>query len=130
MNGRRSVMEHSFAKIPDAKISRSMFNRSHGYKTAFDSGYLVPVFVDEALPGDTFNLSMHAFTRLATPIVPVMDNLFLDTFFFFVPYRLVWTNFKKFMGEQINPADSISYLLPTMASPNGGYTVGSLHGLS
>jgi hypothetical protein len=128
-NGKRSVMKsgHSFASVPSVNLRRSQFNRSHGYKTAFDSGYLVPVFCDEVLPGDTFNLRMHAFTRLSTPIVPVMDNLFLDTFFFFVPNRLVWTNFQKFMGEQDNPADSISYLVPTMTSPAAGYTVGSLH---
>ena len=126
-NGKRSVMVHDFAKIPQANIARSQFNRSHGYKTAFDSGYLVPVFMDEALPGDTFNLRMHAFARMATPIVPVMDNLFLETFFFAVPVRLIWSNFKKFMGEQANPSDSISYLVPTSTSPASGYTIGSLH---
>lgn len=126
-NGRRSVMTHSFAQIPNVNIRRSQFDRSHGYKTAFDSGWLVPVFVDEVLPGDTFNCRMHAFARLSTPIVPVMDNLFLDSFFFFVPLRLIWTNFKKFMGEQANPGDSISYLVPTMTSPANGYAVGSLH---
>lgn len=125
-NGKNSVMAHSFANIPDARVPRSSFNRSHGYKTAFDSGYLVPIFVDEALPGDTFNLKMHAFTRMSTPIVPVMDNLFLDTFFFAVPIRLVWSNFKKFMGEQATPASSISYVVPTIQSPASGWTVGSL----
>ena len=125
-NGKRSVMQHSFAQIPDARVPRSQFNRSHGYKTAFDSGYLVPIFVDEALPGDTFNLRMHAFTRMSTPIVPVMDNLYLDTFFFAVPLRLIWSNFKKFMGEQANPTDSISYLVPTITSPANGWAVGSL----
>lgn len=125
-NGRNSVMTHSFANIPDVSVPRSSFNRSHGYKTAFDSGYLVPIFVDEALPGDTFNLRMHAFTRMSTPIVPVMDNLYLETFFFAVPIRLIWSNFKKFMGEQANPADSISYLVPTITSPASGWTVGSL----
>lgn len=125
-NGKNSVMMHSFAQIPDARIPRSQFNRSHGYKTAFDSGYLVPVFVDEALPGDTFNLRMHAFTRMSTPIVPVIDNLYLETFFFAVPLRLVWSNFKKFMGEQATPSSSISYLVPTITSPASGWTVGSL----
>lgn len=125
-NGKNSVMAHSFANIPDARVPRSSFNRSHGYKTAFDSGYLVPIFVDEALPGDTFNLKMHAFTRMSTPIVPVMDNLFLDTFFFAVPIRLVWSNFKKLMGEQATPASSISYVVPTIQSPASGWTVGSL----
>jgi len=125
-NGKNSVMMHSFANIPNVSVPRSQFNRSHGVKTAFNSGYLVPIFVDEALPGDTFNLKMHAFTRLSTPIVPVMDNLFLETFFFFVPNRLIWSNFKKFMGEQATPSSSISYLVPTITSPANGWTVGSL----
>ena len=78
----QSVMSHKFSTIPQAEISRSSFDRSHGLKTTFDSGYLVPVFLDEALPGDTFNLSMNVFARLSTPIRPFMDNLFLDSFFF------------------------------------------------
>lgn len=121
-----SVMKHNFSTVPKAEIQRSSFDRSHGYKTTFDSGYLVPIFVDEVLPGDTFNVRMSSFARLQTPLKPVMDNMYLDTFFFFVPNRLVWTNFVKFMGEQANPADSISYLVPTMTSPAGGPTVGSL----
>ena len=125
-NGNRSVMVHEFSRVPGPNIARSQFNRSHGHKTAFDSGYLVPIYVDEALPGDTFNLRMHAFARMATPIVPVMDNMFLETFFFAVPIRLIWSNFKKFMGEQANPADSISYLVPTVVSRNNGYAVGSV----
>ena len=118
---------HSFAQVPRVDIPRSTFDRSHGYKTAFSSGYLIPVFVDEVLPGDTMNLRMSSFARLATPIVPFMNNLYLDSFFFFVPYRLLWTNFKKFMGEQANPGDSTSYLMPTVTSPAGGYAVGSLY---
>ena len=85
-----SVMTHSFSKVPQAEIPRSSFDRSHGHKTTFDAGYLIPVFVDEALPGDTFNLDMAAFGRLATPIFPFMDNLFIDSFFFAVPIRLIW----------------------------------------
>lgn len=114
-------MSHNFSQIPRADIQRSSFNRSHGYKTAFNSGYLVPVYVDEVLPGDTFNLSMTSVTRLATPIVPIMDNLFLDTFFFFVATRLVWENWEKFNGEQENPGDSTDYLVPTVKAPAGGF---------
>jgi hypothetical protein len=85
------------------------------------------VFVDEALPGDTFNLNMTAFTRLATPIHPFMDNMFMDSFFFAVPIRLIWDNWVKFNGEQKNPEDSTDYLVPTMAAPaDGGYSNGSL----
>ena len=96
----KSVMPHTFSNVPNVEIPRSSFNRSHGYKTTFDAGWLVPVFVDEALPGDTFNLNMTAFARLATPIFPIMDNLMMDTFFFAVPMRLIWDNWQKFNGEQ------------------------------
>lgn len=109
--------QHNFAIVPRADIPRSTFNRSHGYKTTFDAGYLVPVFVDEMLPGDTFNMKMSAFARLATPLVPFMDNMYLDVFFFAVPNRLLWTNWKKFNGEQANPGDSTDYLLPQVTSP-------------
>jgi len=121
-----SVMKHNFATVPQAQIPRSSFDRSHGYKTAFNTGYLVPVFLDEVLPGDTFNLRMSSFARLSTPLKPLMDNMYLDSFFFFVPNRLVWTNFQKFMGQQDNPGDSTSYLVPTVTSPAGGPAVGSL----
>lgn len=123
----KSTMTHQFSQVPKAEIQRSSFDRSHGYKTTFNSGYLVPVFVDEALPGDTFNLRQTFFARLATPITPFMDNLFLDTFYFAVPMRLVWNNFQKFMGEQVDPDDSTDYIIPTMTSPVNGYEVGSLH---
>jgi hypothetical protein len=121
-----SVMSHRFSNVPRADIPRSTFDRSHGVKTAFDSGYLVPIYVDEALPGDTFTLRTSTFARLSTPIAPFLDNLFMDIFYFAVPVRLVWANFKKFMGEQANPGDSTSYLVPTMQSPASGDTVGSL----
>lgn len=126
MHRNKSVDVHQFAMVPKADIPRSQFKREFTHKTTFDAGYLVPVYVDEVLPGDTFNLKMTAFARLATPIYPVMDNLYLDSFFFFVPNRLVWSNWKKFMGEQLNPGDSISYVIPTTSSPTGGYAVGSL----
>lgn len=101
-----------FANIPSVSIKRSVFDRSFGYKTTFNSGFLIPFFVDEVLPGDTFNLKESLFCRLNTPVVPFMDNVFIDTHFFFVPTRLVWSNFQKFMGEQENPGDSTDYLVP------------------
>ncbi|QCQ84578.1 major capsid protein [Blackfly microvirus SF02] len=122
----RSVMVHQFSQVPKAEIPRSKFDRSHGLKTTFDAGYLVPIFVDEALPGDTFSCNLTCFGRLATPLHPVMDNMFVDHFFFAVPYRLVWNNFVKFMGEQANPSDSTSFILPTMTAPAGGYGEQSL----
>jgi hypothetical protein len=122
----QSVDLHQFAMVPKADIPRSSFNIQKTHKTTFDAGYLVPIYVDEVLPGDTFNLSMTAFTRLATPLYPTMDNLYLDSFFFFVPNRLIWNNWQKFMGQQDNPNDSISYVVPQQVSPTGGYAVGSL----
>lgn len=121
----RSVMQHQFARVPHADIPRSTFNRSHGYKTTFDAGYLVPIFVDEALPGDTFHLRLTSFARLATPLHPFMDNMFMEFFFFFVPNRLIWDNFQRFMGEQPNPGDSTSFLVPQVAV-NPAYAIGSL----
>jgi hypothetical protein len=121
-----TVMAHDFSKVPKADIPRSSFNRSHGYKTTMDAGYLVPVFVDEALPGDTFNLDMSGFGRLATPINPIMDNMYLDTFFFAVPVRLIWDNWQKFHGEQVDPGDSTDYTVPVVTTPEAGYAVGSL----
>ena len=124
---RRSLHSHSFANIPSVSIPRSVFDRSHSTKTTFDAGYLIPIFVDEAVPGDTFSLRMAAFGRLATPLHPFMDQLYLSSFFFAVPVRLIWDNFKKFHGEQTDPGDSISYLVPTMDAPAGaGHVVGSL----
>lgn len=118
---------HTFSRAPQANIPRSKFNRSHGVKTTFDEGYLVPVFCDEALPGDTFNLKMHAFARLSTPIYPLMDNLYLETFFFSVPMRIVWDNWEKFNGYQVNPGDSTVFTIPTIAMTAGtGATEGTL----
>jgi hypothetical protein len=122
----KSVMKHQFSQVPKAEIQRSAFDRSHGFKTTFNSGYLIPFFVDEALPGDTFNLHATYFARLATPLTPFMDNLFLDTFFFAVPNRLVWDNWKKFNGEQIDPGDSTDFLVPQIVSGVGGFANGSL----
>lgn len=118
---------HTFAQVPKAEIQRSSFDRSHGVKSTFDAGWLVPVFVDEVLPGDTFNMRATFFARLSTPLKPFMDNLYLDSFFFFVPNRLLWANWKKFNGEQINPGDSTSYVIPTITSPAGGYANLSLY---
>lgn len=127
MHRNQSANAHQFSMIPRAEIPRSKFNAQKTLKTAFDAGNLVPIYVDEVLPGDSFNCRMTAFTRLATPLFPVMDNMYLDTFFFFVPNRLVWSNWQRFMGERDpNPDSSIDYTIPTMTSPTGGYAVNSL----
>ena len=126
MHRNQSVSLHQFTTIPKADIPRSKFDCQSTHKTTFDAGQLIPVYVDEVLPGDTFNLNMTAFARLATPLYPIMDNMVMDSFFFFVPNRLIWSNWQKFMGQQANPADSISYVIPQQVSPTGGYAIGSL----
>ncbi len=122
----KSVMKHQFSEVPHADIQRSSFDRSHGFKTTFDAGKLIPILVDEVLPGDTINLNMTGFARMATPIFPIVDNAFMETHFFAVPVRLLWDNWKKFNGEQTNPGDSIDYTIPTMTSPGTGYDNESL----
>lgn len=117
----QSHMTHNFSQIPRADIPRSSFDRSQGYKTTFDVDYLIPVFIDEVLPGDTFNLKMHAFGRLATPLKPFMDNMFLDSFFFYCPNRLLQDNWQKLNGQQENPGDSTDYLTSQILSPVGGF---------
>jgi len=121
-------MSHQFSQVPKAEIPRSQFNRSHGLKTTFDSGLLIPIFVDEALPGDTFSLNSNFFGRLSTPIFPFMDNMFLESFFFAVPYRLVWDNWQKFNGEQTDPDDSTDYVIPKITSDGAtSYFEGSIY---
>jgi len=125
MSKLKSVMSHQFSQIPQATIPRSRFNRSHGHKTTFDAGKLIPFYVDEALPGDTFSLKAALFARMATPIVPLMDNLRLETFFFAVPIRLLWDNWQRFNGEQVDPDDPTDFLVPQISSDTG-FTVDSL----
>lgn len=116
----RSVMEHQFSEVPRANIPRSSFDRSHGYKTSFDAGQLIPILVDEALPGDTFSVNMTGFARLASPLeYPIMDNMFLETFFFAIPMRILWLNFDKFNGAQDDPGDSTDYIVPTVTFATG-----------
>ncbi len=111
-----STLSKDFSRVPKVDIQRSVFNRDHGLKTTFDAGNLIPIFYDEALPGDTFQMDANGFGRLATPINPFMDNLYIETFFFAVPYRLIWDNWEKFCGEQTNPGDSTDYLVPTVTT--------------
>ena len=123
----KSVMKHLFSQIPRAEIQRSVFDRSHGWKSTFDSGYLVPFLVDEVLPGDSYKVKFNFLARLSTPIVPTMDNLFLDTFYFFVPYRLLWKHWEQFNGQQDYPGASTDYLVPQTTAPaDKGFEVGSL----
>lgn len=122
-----SPSSHQFSQVPRAEIQRSSFDRSFAHKTTFDAGLLIPIYVDEALPGDTFNLRMSAFARLATPLKPLMDNMYMDTFFFAVPNRLLWDNWEKFNGAQDDPGDPTAFTLPVNVPPGGGYAEGSIH---
>lgn len=109
-------MKNDFSKVPSMEIKRSTFNRSFGHKTAFDASLLIPFFCDEVLPADSVRLGANCFVRQATPVFPLMDNLYIDTHFFFVPNRLVWDNWQRFMGEQQNPGDSTDFTIPTRAT--------------
>ena len=123
----RSATQHQFSQVPSVNIQRSSFKRDNALKTTFDFSYLVPVYWDEALPGDTHTVRMNGFGRIATPIHPVMDNAYLETFFFAVPVRLLWDNWEKFNGAQDNPGDSTDYLVPTMQAPaTTGYAENSI----
>ena len=110
------VRGHRFSDAPAMYMKRTKFDRSHVYKTTFNSGKLIPVFVDEVLPGDTTRMSVNYFARLATPVKPIMDNIYLDWFFFFVPNRLVWEHWQNFCFEQEDPDDSINYVIPTVTA--------------
>jgi hypothetical protein len=119
---------HQFSMIPRSDIPRSTFRMQSQHKTTIGASYLYPVMVQEVLPGDTFNGSMTAFIRMATPIYPIMDNLELESWFFFVPARIVWNHWINFMGEQpASPSDSISYVIPTITSPVGGFVTTSIY---
>lgn len=106
--------QHSFAQIPQINMARSQFDRSHGVKDTWYVDELVPFFVDEIIPGDTCNLNVNSFIRTPALVHPLMDNLYVDFFFFFVPNRLVWSNWEKFCGAQDNPGDSTDYTIPTV----------------
>lgn len=115
----KRATQHNFAMSPQNQIPRSSFKRSHTVKTTLDAGRLIPFYIDEVYPGDTFNCKATLFGRMATPIVPAMDNAYMDTFFFFVPYRLLWKHWKEFNGE--NPLagyQSTEYEVPQMTATN------------
>lgn len=122
------VRGHRFSDAPAMYMKRTKFDRSHVYKTTFNSGKLIPVFVDEVLPGDTARMSVNYFARLATPIKPIMDNIYLDWFFFFVPNRLVWEHWQNFCFEQEDPDDTTDYVIPTVSASGNSdnFYIGSL----
>ena len=123
----RNVESH-FSQLPQANIQRSIFDRSCSYKTSFNAGELIPFFVDEVLPGDTFDISTSKVVRTQTLLTPLMDNLYLDTFYFYVPSRLCWTHWKEFCGENSSGpwAPSVEYTVPSIAAPEGGFASGTI----
>lgn len=127
----KASSQHSFAVAPQADIPRSSFRRNMNYKTTMNAGYLTPVFVDEVLPGDTFNLSITSFARILSPLkYPILDNLYLDFQFYFVPIRLVFDDYEKFFGSSAGKegkwAYDDSHLMPGITAPEGGFAIGSL----
>lgn len=124
----QSTQQHTFSRVPTASIPRSRFNRTSGLKTTFDAGYIIPFYIDEVLPGDTHAVRANLFARLTTPFVPVMDNLFLDVFWFYVPNRLLWEHWNNFMGEQEDPDDLavLDYQTPLVTTPAGGWQEASM----
>jgi len=114
-----SVMEHSFSRVPEARLPRSSFSRPFRHVTTIDEDYLYPLYTDEILPGDTVNLDLNALCRMITPETPFMDNLYLDYFFFFCPNRTVQDNWVKLQGEQENPSDSIDFNTPYITTTAG-----------
>lgn len=121
------ITSHDFSMIPKAEIPRSKFRMRHSYKTTFDSGFLVPIYCEELVPGDQFIGKMHAIARLATPITPFMDDLTFESFFFFVPNRIVWDNWIRMMGERRSPSDSIAFSVPQISCPAGGYLANTVY---
>lgn len=123
----RNVESH-FSQIPNADIQRSIFDRSSGHKTSFNVGELIPLYVDEILPGDSVNITTSKVVRLQTLLTPIMDNMYFDTYWFFVPNRLTWNHWKQFCGENTESAwvPQTTYEIPTIKSPTGGFTVGTI----
>lgn len=121
--------ESHFSQLPHADISRSTFDRSHSLKTSFNAGDIVPFYIDEVLPGDTFTVQTSKVIRMPSLITPIMDNIFLDTYFFFVPNRLVWDHWREFNGENTQSAwlPTTEYEVPQITAPaSTGWSIGTL----
>ena len=120
--------ESHFATLPKVDISRSTFDRSASLKTSFNVGQIVPFFIDEVLPGDTFDIKTSKVVRMPSLITPIMDNIYLDTYYFFVPNRLVWSHWKEFNGENTESAwiPKTEYEIPQLTAPDGGWSVGTI----
>lgn len=124
----RNANSHFATNPTSIDMPRSSFDRDSSVKTSFNVGDVVPFYLDEVLPGDTFSIDTSKVVRLQTLITPMMDNLYLDTYWFFVPNRLVWSHWKEFMGENTQSAwiPETEYNVPQIIAPSGGWNVGTL----
>lgn len=120
--------ESHFSLLPRMDISRSRFDRSSSVKTSFNAGDIVPFYLEEVLPGDTFNVKTSRVVRMQTLLTPMMDNVYLDTYYFFVPNRLVWDHWKEFCGENTESAwiPETEYAMPQITAPDGGWNIGTI----
>lgn len=127
----KSSSQHMFSVAPQVSIPRASFKRNYTYKTTFNAGQLIPIVLDEVLPGDTFNLKLSSFARVLSALkYPIMDNLYMDFQFFYVPVRLVYDDYEKFFGSSAGPEGKWQYddshLMPGITAPQGGWQVGSI----
>ena len=124
----RNTESHFAVNPTRIDLSRSRFDRSSSYKTTFNVGQIIPFYVDEVLPGDTFSIDTSKVVRMQTLLTPVMDDIFLDTYYFFVPNRLTWSHWKQFMGENTESAwiPSVEYEIPQLTAPEGGWNIGTI----
>lgn len=124
----RNAESHFAVNPTRIDMSRSRFDRSSSYKTTFNVGQIIPFYVDEVLPGDTFSIDTSKVVRMQTLLTPVMDDIFLDTYYFFVPNRLTWNHWKQFMGENTESAwiPSVEYEVPQLTAPEGGWNIGTI----
>ena len=120
--------ESHFSQIPRANIRRARFKRNYSNTTTINEGEIVPIYVDEVLPGDTVSLTQNSLVRMATPIYPVMDNCYLDIYYFFCPNRLVWEHWENLMGQNDNSywAEKTEYSVPQLTAPSGGWNEGTI----
>ena len=123
----RNSEEH-YSQVPRAEIRRARFKRDYSLLTTINEGDLVPIYCDEVLPADTFKVNVNALVRMATPLYPVMDNAYMDYYFFFVPARLLWEHFENLMGQNDKTfwAEETEYTTPQTTAPSGGWKVGTL----
>lgn len=123
----RNVESH-FSQLPNVSIGRSRFDRSASVKTSFNVGRLIPFYVDEVLPGDTFKVKTSKVVRMQPLVAPIMDNVYLDTYYFFVPNRLVWWHWRELMGENTESAwiPQTEYSVPQVTAPDGGWNIGTI----